>query len=99
MMQSIPMEDAEFHLLRDLIRDQTGIYYADENSFLLQRRLQPRLEALQLLRFRDYYDYLAAPELSEVARARELDEICESIVTRETYLFREGFQLDAFRVA
>jgi chemotaxis protein methyltransferase CheR len=97
MGAAIPMGAGEFRLLRDLIRDYAGILYADENSFLLQRRLEPRLEALGLRSFGDYYDYLTATGRSDGDRARELDEICERIVTRETYLFRESYQLAAFR--
>jgi chemotaxis protein methyltransferase CheR len=55
----------------------------------------PRLEALSLGDFTDYYRYLrsANPE----ARRAELEEMVDRVTTNETYFFREAYQLDAFR--
>ncbi len=94
---AVVMDDQEFRLLRGLIRDHAGILFPQENGFLLQRRLQGRLLALGLRRFQDYYDYLQDPAVPAAVRERERDELCERIVTRETYFFREPYQLDAFR--
>lgn len=91
------MDEAEFRLLRALIRDHAGILFSEESAFLLERRLQGRLQALHLRRFIDYYDHLQNPALPAAQREQELDEICERIVTRETYFFREDYQLDLLR--
>ncbi len=82
------MTDEEFRLLRDLIRDHCGVSFADDSKFLVERRLLPRLEALRLRGFTDYYRYL---RYASDARA-ELDEIVERVTTNETYFFRERFQ-------
>src|SRR5579883_1855170 len=82
------MTDEEFRLLRDLIRDHCGVSFADDSKFLVERRLLPRLEALRLRGFTDYYRYL---RYASDARA-ELDEIVERVTTNETYFFRECFQ-------
>jgi chemotaxis protein methyltransferase CheR len=84
-----------FRLLRDVIVDYSGLYFDDDAAYLVQRRLAPRLEALSLPEFDDYYRYLhaAAPE----TRRAELDEIVERVTTNETYFFREAYQLTAFR--
>ena len=87
----------EFVLLRDLVADRLGLNYADELAYLLERRLAPRVEALGLHCFLDYHDYLINDAIPESERARELAEIFELLSTRETYFFRESYQLDALR--
>jgi chemotaxis protein methyltransferase CheR len=90
-----PLSRDVFRLLRDLIYEHAGLWFEDDNAFLLSRRLSPRVEALALGDFADYYRYLrlASPE----ARRAELEEICDRITTNETYFFREGYQLEAFK--
>jgi chemotaxis protein methyltransferase CheR len=85
-----------FRLLRDLIYSYCGLFFADDASFLVQRRLAPRVDALSLADFTDYYRFLrsTSPEL----RRAELEEIVERVTTNETYFFRENYQLDAFRL-
>jgi chemotaxis protein methyltransferase CheR len=87
------MTDEEFRLLRDLIREHCGLAFPDDSKFLVERRLLPRLEALRMRSYTDYYRHLRY-----TADARtELDEIAERITTNETYFFRERYQLDAFQ--
>jgi chemotaxis protein methyltransferase CheR len=84
-----------FRLLRGVIYDYCGIWFDDDATFLIQRRLSPRVEALALADFGEYYRFLrsSTPE----ARRNELEEIVERVTTNETYFFREQYQLDAFR--
>ena len=89
-------EDA-FFLLRDLIEAHFGLRYETDTAYLLERRLQPRLLTLQLRSFLDYYDYLKNLALPEIDRIRELEDIYERLATRETYFFRESYQLDVLR--
>src|SRR5262245_49946026 len=90
-----PLGREVFRLLRDVIYDYAGLFFDEDSTFLLQRRLVPRLDTLALPDFHDYYRFLraATPE----TRRAELDEIVERVTTNETYFFREGYQLDAFR--
>ncbi|MCS6913780.1 MAG: protein-glutamate O-methyltransferase CheR [Myxococcales bacterium] len=97
MSTGIPMTEGEFQLLRQFICDQAGILYEEGTSYLLRRRLQPRLEALGLHSFHDYYRFLTDPSIAPDVRMREVEELLERVVTRETYFFRESCQLDAFR--
>lgn len=88
---------SEFQKLRDLIQHRFGLYFTDDTAYLLERRLLPRVEALHMRSFLDYHDYLVNPALPDLERDRELDEIFERVATRETYFFRERYQLDALR--
>jgi chemotaxis protein methyltransferase CheR len=91
------LRQPEFVLLRDLVAERFGLRYADELAYLLERRLLPRVEALGLRSFLDYYDFLVNGALPGLERERELAEVFERLSTRETYFFRESYQLDALR--
>lgn len=83
----------ETRLLQELILDHCGISLGGDAGFLLERRLGPRLDALSLQTFLEYYHHLCY----DLDAAAELEECVERITTHETYFFREQFQLDAFR--
>src|SRR5262249_3908777 len=76
-----PLPREVFRLLREAIYEYCGLFFDDDATFLVQRRLLPRLEALSLSDFSDYYRYLrsATPE----TRRGELDEIVERVTTNE----------------
>jgi len=93
----LSLRQHEFVLLRDLVAERFGLQYADELAYLLERRLLPRVEALGLRSFLDYHDYLVNSALPSDERERELAEVFERLSTRETYFFRESYQLDALR--
>jgi chemotaxis protein methyltransferase CheR len=84
-----------FRLLRDLIYQYCGIFFADDNAYIVNRRLHQRLDALSLVDYGEYYRYLTACDPG--ARKAELEEIVDRVTTNETYFFRESYQLDAFR--
>ena len=88
----IKMTDDEFLLIRDLIYNYSGLYFADDNRFLLERRLSPRLSQLHLATFHEYYYYLKY----DLNKDQELSDIMDVLTTNETYFFREAFQLRAF---
>lgn len=88
----IKMSDEEFPLLRDLIYNYSGLFFSEDNRYLFERRLSPRLAHRQLLTFHDYYYYLRY----DVSRDQELSDIMDILTTNETYFFRESFQLKAF---
>ncbi len=89
--EKIPMSSEEFRLLRDLVYDYCGIFFQDDVSYLLERRLNSRLSELSLGSFIDYYRYLRFSS----ERRQELEEIVELLTTNETYFFREKYQLRA----
>jgi chemotaxis protein methyltransferase CheR len=82
-------------LIRDLIHEHCGIYFEEDSLYLLHRRLLPRVQALSLSDFGQYYRHLRTA--SKEARRGELEEIVDRITTNETYFFREAYQLNAFR--
>jgi len=88
----IKMTDDEFQLIRDLIYNYSGLYFAEDNQFLLERRLSPRLSQHQLTNFHEYYYYLKY----DMNKDQELSDIMDVLTTNETYFFREAFQLRAF---
>jgi chemotaxis protein methyltransferase CheR len=87
------MSPEEFRLLRDLIHDHCGIVFEDDQVALMQRRLGPRLAALGVASYSEYYRYLRYHS----RKKDELDEIVEKITTNETYFFRELYQLEALQ--
>jgi chemotaxis protein methyltransferase CheR len=91
-LPSIPMSDDEFALLRDLIHNYSGLYFDDDNRFILEKRLADRLDTHHLTCFRDYYYYLKYDR----NRDQEMSDLMEVLTTNETYFFRENFQLQAF---
>lgn len=82
----------EYRLLCDLIYDYCGIRFEEAARYMITRRLWPRVRALSLGTFTEYYRYL---KYSPKART-ELDELVERVTTNETYFFREDYQLRAF---
>ncbi len=88
----ISLPDDVFRLLRDLIHSYCGIYFEDGSKFLLERRLNRRLEQHQLKSFAEYYHFLRYDR----KRDEELVVLVDNLTTNETYFFRESAQLRAF---
>lgn len=90
--QLTPLPDDVFRLLRDFIHDYCGIFFDDGSKFLLERRLNRRLEQHQLKTFEEYYNFLRYDR----RREEELVVLIDNLTTNETYFFRESAQLRAF---
>ena len=88
----VRMTDDETRLLVEAIQEHCGITLSINSGFFLERRLSPRLEALGLSSYLDYYQYLRY----DPSGSREMEELVERITTHETYFFREQYQLEAF---
>ena len=88
----IPLPEDIFRLLRDFIHDYCGIFFDDGSKFLLERRLNRRLEQHQLKSFEEYYHFLRYDR----KREDEIVVLVDNLTTNETYFFREGAQLKAF---
>lgn len=94
---ALSLDTPTFELLRKLIEARYGLVYTPETAYLLERRLASRVQAHGLSSFQEYYAQLTSPRIPHVMRDRELAEVFELLSTRETYFFRESYQLDAFR--
>ena len=84
----------DFRLLRDLVNDYAGLHYEEDSLYLFERRLIDRIAALELGGFDEYYKYL---RFSPRGRA-ELEEVIERLTTKETYFFRQEYQLRSFQL-
>lgn len=82
----------EFRLLRDLVNQFCGIYFADDSAYIVARRLRERLRDLGIDDFTEYHRYL----LYHPKAQAELEAAAEVLTTNETYFFREAYQLRAF---
>ena len=82
----------ESRLIQEVVHGHCGVQHGIDSDFFLERRIGPRLEALGLSSYRDYYHYLRY----DPSGPGELEELIERITTHETYFFREQYQLDAF---
>lgn len=89
---AISLREAEFRLIRDLIKEYCGISFDDGSKFLLERRLSRRLKMHNLNDFRDYYRLL----LYDKKKEEELASAIDILTVNETFFFREQNQLRAF---
>ena len=83
----------QFRLLRDLINEHAGLHYDDDSLYAFDRRLGERVSALELSGFDEYYKFLRF----NIRGQAELEEAIELLTTKETYFFRQEYQLRAFR--
>ncbi len=77
------LTDAQFHRIRELVREHTGIALSDAKRQLVYGRLSRRLRALKLESFGEYV------ELLERGVPAELEEFTNAITTNLTSFFRE----------
>jgi len=83
----------DFRLLRDLVYEHAGLVYDESAMMLFDRRLSERLEALGLPNYQAYYKYLRF----DARNHQEMEEAVERLTTKETYFFRQEYQLRAFQ--
>ncbi|MBI4538027.1 MAG: protein-glutamate O-methyltransferase CheR [Gemmatimonadetes bacterium] len=87
--QPIRLTQEEYQLLNELISETYGLHFPPAKKEMLEARLRPRLEALRLRRFMDYYLLLRSdPD-------REMRELATRVTNNETYFFRETYQFGA----
>jgi len=86
---AVALSDESYHLLNELLEERFGLHFPAHRRAILEDRLQPRLRALSLGNFLEYYAYLRANGNGE---GREL---AKAVTNNETYFFRERDQLDA----
>jgi len=84
------MSQEEYLLLNELVSCQFGIAFPEHKRDLLEARLRPRLQALHLRRFFDYYLLL------QCDRNGERERLVELVTNNETFFFRETGQFEAF---
>jgi chemotaxis protein methyltransferase CheR len=82
--EELPLRDEEFRLIQELVYRHAGIALTPVKKELVVARLAPRLRALGLDTYGDYYRYVVAP-----GHAAELVRMMDCICTNETRFFRE----------
>jgi chemotaxis protein methyltransferase CheR len=90
MLATLPqLTKEEQELLNEVISEQFGLWFPEHKHSILAARLAPRLRALHLKRFLDYYLHLQC-DLNG-----EREHLARIVTNNETYFFRETRQFDA----
>ncbi|MBL1212511.1 MAG: protein-glutamate O-methyltransferase CheR [Ignavibacteriae bacterium] len=85
------MTDDAYETWRKYIYDNTGIYFQDNKKYLLESRLQKRINFLKLKSFEEYFNLIKFKgNLND-----ELKYLYEVITINETFFFRNQPQFDA----
>jgi len=90
--KSVRLTKNEFEELKDFIYRYCGVSFDDESKFIFEKRIYPRLQELNLKTFKDYIFLIKYDALRE----KEIDILLDTLITKETYFFREEYQLKAF---
>jgi chemotaxis protein methyltransferase CheR len=78
-------------LLRDLIHEQTGVYFESDRIEMMLEKLEPRAVARQCQSYLDYYYILKYDEGAE----EEWRRVMDAFSVQETYFWRESDQIRA----
>lgn len=78
------LHDLDFQKLRDLIYGACGIHLVPAKKTMVELRLRKRLQALQIMSFREYREYVTGR-----GGERELTAMIDLITTNKTDFFRE----------
>ncbi len=90
-VKKLELNDKVFEDWRKYIYDSCGIYFQDNKKYLLESRLQKRINYLGLESFEKYLDYLKMNSKSD----DEKKYLYEAITINETFFFRNQPQLDS----
>lgn len=85
------MSDRTFELWRKYIYDNCGIFFQDNKKYLLESRLQKRVNYLGLGSFEEYYSFIT----DSLKSIHEKKYLYEAITINETFFFRNQPQFDA----
>jgi chemotaxis protein methyltransferase CheR len=88
---SISIPESISKLLRDLIHEQTGIYFESDKMDLMLEKLEPRVKAKGCQSYLDYF-YLLKYDASGEGEWRRL---MDAFSVQETYFWREYDQIGA----
>lgn len=83
----------EFVIIRDLLKERTGIYIRDSRSDYLEYRLRDRMLATGIHNFEEYYYYLKY----NPGTSGEFQNLINLITVQETSFFRNPDQLKSFQ--
>ncbi len=84
-----PLGPKEFRALADFVEKKAGLAFDDPSHYLFERRVGDRLTARNLTNYEEYLELLQRDPA-------ELDALFDALTTKETYFFRQDYQLEAF---
>jgi len=84
------ISDADFVAFRDYFYRRTGIRFADNKRYFVDKRLISRIEATGHTSFRAWFTAMRFQSSGE-----ELSALINVMTVNETYFFRERYQFDA----
>jgi chemotaxis protein methyltransferase CheR len=90
-IDSLGLPRGSVSLLRELIHERTGLFYADNRVEQMADRLAPLVAHRGLDSFLDYYYFLKYDQTA----AAEWDRVMDALAIPETYFWREVDQLQA----
>jgi chemotaxis protein methyltransferase CheR len=82
----------DFETIRNEVYRKLGLYFEDTKVFFIQKRVEKRMEALNVESFSDYAFMLRFADQDGL----EMQALANLVTTNETYMFREFEQLQAF---
>lgn len=86
------IDERLYSRLVDLIYEKTGILFADDKEYFVERRVMSRMARLGIDDFQEYYFRLKFAD----DNALEWQELINSLTINETYFFRDFPQLAGF---
>ncbi|MCX7966633.1 MAG: hypothetical protein N2596_08415 [Syntrophorhabdaceae bacterium] len=87
--ETLGLPDSAFTLLRELIKEKTGIFYEDGKKDILGDKLSPLVLEKGFSSFLDYYYYLKYDADSD----NEWERVFDALTVPETYFWREMDQI------
>jgi chemotaxis protein methyltransferase CheR len=87
--KTLPITPEEYQLLNEFIAERFGVHFPESKQMVLATRLRPRLQALGLSRYMDYYLML------QYRLESEKEHLARLVTNNETYFFRETTQFEA----
>lgn len=87
--EQLGLTDEVFHLIRDVMHEQTGVVLNAGSKHFVENRLQQSVRRRKLGGFRDYYFFLRY----DSKREEEMANMIDLLTIHETYFFREEQQL------
>jgi len=89
--ETLELSGSVFTIMRDLIRENAGLYYDDSRREILAEKLSNRVRALGFRSFLDYYYLLKYDPTAE----SEWPCLVDALSVPETYFWREMGQVNA----
>jgi chemotaxis protein methyltransferase CheR len=89
--ETLGLSDSSFTLLRDLIHERTGLFFANGKSEMLTDKLSPLVVERGFSSFLDYYYLLKY----DAEAAEEWKRVLDALTVQETFFWREMDQICA----